>query len=86
MLAGISRQTHSNCNAPQFSIQIRIARLPNILAMLRMVGYSPKVAGTEDAGGGVSKIILELTKDERVAEVLVAWIRTIPGVQAATVI
>jgi hypothetical protein len=51
-----------------------------------MVGYAPEVTLAESTDTGTSKIALELVGDQHAAAILVAWLRTVPGVEAAKII
>jgi len=70
----------------RFLVHVRSTRLTNLLGMLRMVGYAPMVIWEQEKNGGLTEIAIEITGSERMEEILRAWLLTIPGVDATTII
>jgi hypothetical protein len=54
--------------------------------MLRMVGYAPEVIWSENSSSRLTEVVIEMAGCEHVANILLAWLRTIPGVEAAAII
>ena len=86
MLAQLQERNIARSVPPRFSLRICSARLPTFLAMLQMVGYAPNVIRSEKTSSKLTEIVIEMHGCEHVADILLAWLRTIPGVEAAAII
>lgn len=65
-----------------YVIVLEPCRLESVLAMLRMVGYSPKILHTETLDRDRTRVLAEMPGTGSVAQILVAWLRTIPGIES----
>jgi hypothetical protein len=86
MLARLHERNIVRSVPPRFSLRICSARLSTFLAMLRMVGYAPNVIRSEETSSKLTEIVVEMRGCEHVADIFLAWLRTIPGVETAVII